>query len=727
MPGKKAQDVAKARRMAKAAPSPVDAAGLAAAPPTAQERADYDKVKERARQRNAALSLAGRDIGPLPEVVDPERKEACRRSFRAFCERYFPATFSIAWSEDHLRVIRKIEDAVLHGGLCAIAMPRGSGKTTLCETACLWSLAYGHRLFIALIGSDEGHALQMLDSIKTELEGNDALAEDFPEACYPIRSLEGIHQRASGQLCEGKQTHISWTASEIILPTIAGSPVSGSTIRVAGLTGRIRGMKHKRIDGTNVRPELVLIDDPQTDESARSPAQCATRERILAGAILGLAGPGHKIAGLMTLTVVRPDDLADRILDRDKHPAWQGERTKLVYAFPTNDALWGRYAELRAEGLRAGRGLKDATEFYASNREAMDAGSVVAWPERKNPDELSAIQHAMNLRLQDEAAFFAEYQNEPLSENAGDAKTLTAAEISARVNGHDRACIPIECSKLTMFVDVQGSCLWWLIAAWSDDFSGAVVDYGTFPDQRLYPGAYFTMAQIKHTLADLSPTSGQEAQIYGGLGALIDEKLAADYRRDDGAAMRIDRCLIDAGWGKSTDTVYLFCRQSAYGGVVMPSHGRGVTASSMPFSEYTKKRGEKVGLNWRIPIVAGKRAIRHVVFDANFWKSFVHDRFATAMGDPGSITLFGRKPDAHRIFADHMTAEYPVMTEGRGRTVDEWKPRVEGRDNHLLDCMVGAAIAASMLGCQVYGTQASKPERKKRRRISLAALQEARR
>jgi hypothetical protein len=47
----------------------------------------------------------------------------------------------------------------------------------------------------------------------------------------------------------------------------------------------------------------VLIDDPQTDESARSPSQCMTRERILAGAILGLAVPGRKIAGLMTLTV----------------------------------------------------------------------------------------------------------------------------------------------------------------------------------------------------------------------------------------------------------------------------------------------------------------------------------------------------------------------------------------------------------------------------------------
>ena len=48
-------------------------------------------------------------------------------------------------------------------------------------------------------------------------------------------------------------------------------------------------------------------------------------------------------------------------------------------------------------------------------------------------------------------------------------------------------------------------------------------------------------------------------------------------------------------------------------------------------SEYTKKRGDRVGLNWRIPTVKGKRSIRHVVYDTNFWKSFVHQRLAVGM------------------------------------------------------------------------------------------------
>ncbi len=679
----------------------------------------YDAMRERARARNVALSLSGRNIGDLPEVIQPERKVSCERNFRLFCETYFPLTFHLPWSDDHLKVIAKIEQAVLEGGLFAMAMPRGSGKTSLCEIACLWAMVYGHREFVALIGADEEHAASMLESIKAELENNDLLLEDFPEVVHPIHCLEGIHQRAAGQLYQGKPTHIGWTAREIVLPTIGDSKASGAIIRVAGITGRIRGMKHKRADGQSVRPSLVLIDDPQTDESARSPSQCANRERILAGAILGLAGPGRKIAGLMTLTVVKPEDMADRILDRDKHPQWQGERTKMVYSFPHNEALWARYAEMRADGLRNDRGITAATEFYGSHQAKMDEGASIAWPARFNHDELSAIQHAMNLKLQDEVAFWAEYQNEPLPEDSGaDEDLLTADQITAKTNGYERGEVPIGCSHLTMFIDVQAKALFYLVAAWEDDFTGHVIDYGTYPDQKQ---PYFMLRDMRRTLATAAPRAGLEGAVYAGLETLTGQHLTREWRRDDGAMVRIDRCLIDANWGSSTDVVYQFCRQSTHAAIVMPSHGRFVGASSIPFSEYKRKRGDRVGLNWRVPNVAGRRAVRHVIFDTNYWKSFAHARLAVPMGDPGCLSLFGRSTDTHRLIADHICSEYRVRTEGRGRTVDEWKLRLAGADNHWLDCLVGTAVAASMQGAVLFGTEA-KP-RAKRSRVRLSELQ----
>ena len=361
----------------------------------------YERMKESARARNAALALAGRDIGEIPVVENPDRKDRASRDFQYFCESYFPLTFHLAWSPDHVKVILKIEQAVVHGGLFALAMARGSGKSSIAEVACIWAVLYGHREFVCLIGSDEGHACDMLDSIKTELDSNDLLLADFPEVCFAIQSLDGISNRANGQLYKGKRTQIGWTAKEVVLPTIDGSRASGAIIKVAGLTGRIRGMKFKRPDGRTVRPSLVVLDDPQTDESARSLSQCVNRESILAGAVLGLSGPGKKISGIMPCTVIRPGDMADNILDRDKHPEWNGERTRMVYAFPTNETLWIRYVEIRGDGMRNGDGGASATEFYRVNKEAMDAGSIIAWPERFNYDELSAIQHAMNLKMQD--------------------------------------------------------------------------------------------------------------------------------------------------------------------------------------------------------------------------------------------------------------------------------------------------------------------------------------
>jgi len=683
----------------------------------------YEKLKDRARARNVALAIAGRDIGELPNVAHPERKKRAASDFRFFCDSYFPLTFHLPWSADHLKVIGKIEQAVLRGGLFAMAMPRGSGKTTICECACIWAVLYGHRDFVCLIGSDEGHAMDMLDSIKMELDGNDLLLEDFPEVVYPIQCLDGIANRCNGQLYKGERTHIGWTAREVVLPSMPGSAASGAIIKVAGITGRIRGMKYKRADGHTVRPSLVVLDDPQTDESARSLSQCATREGILAGAILGLAGPGKKISGIMPCTVIRPGDMADNILSRDKHPEWNGERTKMVYSFPAEEKKWQRYGELRGESLRAHGDIRLATEFYAADREAMDAGAEIAWPERFNHDELSAIQHAMNLRLQDEAAFFAEYQNEPLPQETSEGDELNAEQIANKTNRMPRRLVPVGCNHLTMFVDVQANLLFFTVAAWEDDFTGYVIDYGSFPDQQR---SYFTLRDARLTLPLATKASGLEGAIYAGLEQLTTSYLGREWRRDDGAMLRIERCLIDANWVSSTDVVYQFCRQSAHAGIIMPSHGRFVGASSQPFSEYKRRPGDRIGHNWRMPNVAGKRAVRHVIYDTNFWKTFVHARLAVPMGDRGCLSLFGDSADPHRLFAEHLSSEYRVKTEGRGRTVDEWKMRPERGDNHWFDCLVGCATAASIQGAVLDGTGGvAGPV--KRDRVSFAELQRRRR
>ena len=675
----------------------------------------YEDRRNAERDRQAEQSLAGRDIGPLPEVVNPNRKAACERNFQLFCESYFPETYALAWSPDHLKVIEKIETAVLRGGLFALALPRGSGKTTITESAALWSMLYGHREFVVLIGATESAALELLDSLKTELEVNERLAEDFPEVCYPVAQLEGIANRCAGQLYKGERTRITWTSNEIVLPTIEGSRASGIIVRVAGITGRIRGMKFKRSDGRSVRPSLVIIDDPQTSESAGSLEQTRKRVRVLAGDILGLAGPGQKISGIMPCTIIRPGDMADIILNRNTHPDWNGEKTRMVYRFPTNMKLWEEYAEIRAEALRTEGNFQKATEFYLANREAMDAGAEVSWEARFNHDEVSALQHAMNLKFQDEAAFQSEYQNDPLPDDTADDSLLSVDEICAKINGLARRRVPLKCDRLTMFVDVQKALLFYVVIAWAEDFTGAVIDYGSWPDQHRHE---YSLADANPSIQTLFPKAGFEGALYAALSALTDECLGREWEREDGAVLKIERALVDANWGQSTDVVYQFCRQSSHAGVILPSHGRYVGASSKPMTEYRKQQGDRLGFNWMIPNVAGKRAIRHVIYDTNYWKSFFHARLAVPVGDKGSLTLYGRIPGAHQLFAEHLTAEYRVKTQGRGRTVDEWKLKPQSHDNHFLDCVAGCAVCGSMLGASLPETLPAKLDRKPMIRLS---------
>ena len=667
-------------------------------------------------------SRRGRDIGDIPDIADPDRREACRLDLKLFAETYYPSTFDLGWSDDHLRVIGLTQMVILKGGLYAVAMPRGNGKTSIAEVSMQWAILYGHRSFGVLIGSDEKKSDDMLDSVKMEFETNELLLEDFPESLYPVSKLEGIAHRCKGQLYGTERTYIEWNAKEIVLPTIPGSPSAGSVIKVASITGGIRGMKHKRADGKTIRPDFVIPDDPQTDESAKSASQCQTREQVISKAVLGLAGPGKKISAIMPCTVICKGDLADRFLDRQLHPDWNGTKTRMLYGMPENQDLWTKYKEIRDESLRAERGGREATEFYVANREAMDRGARAAWEARFDPGEVSAIQHAMNIKLYRPHAFASVYQNEPLPPEEARTDDLTHDQVATKLNRLPRRCVPESADKVTAFVDVQGSLLYHVVVAWEDDFTGYVIDYGTYPDQ---PSRYFQLREAVKTLEDMAKGAGREGQIYAGLEAIIARLLDAEWPRDDGASMKIERLMIDANWGESTQVVKQFCRQSPHAAILTPSHGKYIGASGTPMAEWGRKPGERSGLNWRIRSMEGSRAVRSALYDTNYWKTFVHARLSISMGDRGCLSLYGDKAADHRLFADHVCSEYRVRTSGRGREIDEWKHRPERPDNHWWDCLVGCAVAASIQGAELPESRSDRPA--KRPRVSFAEMQRQRR
>lgn len=681
---------------------------------------NYEQHKARMRDRSAAFSRSGRDIGPIPEIVNPARRASCERDLERYMLTYFPHTFCLEFSDNHRQVIKAIQTFVLEGGCQAYAMPRGSGKTCIVEAATAWSVSFGHRFFCLLIGSTAEKGEELLFSVKGEFEDNELLMQDFPEICHPIAALEGINHRCRGQLCNGEQTKMVWADKEIVLPTIPGSKASGAIIRAGALLSAMRGQKVKLPDGRKVRPDLIIPDDPQTDESAMSPTQCAKRIRILKGAVSGLAGPGVKPAIFMPCTIIANGDLSDQMLNRDLNPAWHGVKTRMIEEMPTNMDLWDSYAEIRRQSLKLELGTEAENKFYAENRRKMDAGAKVTWEARKSEDELSALQHAMNIRINiGEEAFDAEYQNAPHKMQVDEVESFETEEFIQRLNRRDRGLVSPTTECLTAFVDIQQNALWWVVCGFSKGFDWDIVDYGTYPDQKR---SDFTNASIKKTLLSVMPkgTSFEES-LYDGLDKLTNYLCEKEWKEPDGTAHSLSLQLIDSKWGQHTKLVYKFCRQSKHKNIVVPSSGKYIGASSAPMGLWKGKDGDRRGDNW----IWGKKkehaGTRGVTYDTNYWKSFTLQRAKVGLGGAGAMTLFGTKPETHRMFARHLEAEKPIRTNAKGRVVDEWKHNPGRPDNHWWDCLVGCGVAASMSNCKL-GVLKSEVKKKRRRTAGVSYM-----
>jgi hypothetical protein len=681
---------------------------------TATSSFDYDAHKAKQAEAWRKRTKSGQNIAPLPPISpeDLAEREACRYDFERFCKTYLPLAFKYEFSPDHLRVIKKIEEAVLRGKLAAFAMPRGYGKTTLSKAAALWAVLYGHRRWVVMVGATTPLAIKLLkNGIKKILCGNALLAKAFPEVCYPARLASNSALKAAGLHFNNEPANMVWEKDVIVLPRIDIETCECAEARIEcfGIEGAIRGQVATLSTGEDIRPDLVLVDDPQTKASARSRSQTQERYEIIMGDILGLAGGDVSIAGLVPCTVIHKGDLAERLLDNKETPEMRGERTKLVYKFPENEKMWEEYFRRHENDLM--HGTKTAQQYYIDNQAEMDKGAHIAWPERYPPEFHSAIEQAMYLRHRQPDVFYAEYQNEPVEQSDVDHQFPTAQQIVGKTNACDRGEVPETASSLTGFIDVQQDCLYWTVCGWEQGFTGYVVDYATFPKQHQ---SYFNYRNLRHTLSAKYPGMGAEAAIYHAIIELATELASREWKQPNGASLRLGKLLIDSG--DFTDTVAAAIQKLAKEGItaVQPSKGRGIKAGSAPMGTFQPRPGEKIGFNWIEKPRSPTLPMRYVEIDVNSWKTFVQLRLSTAIGDAGCVSLFRASPYDHRCFADHITSEKATRTEGHGRKLFEWSLPPNKPDNHWLDCLVGCAVGASMLGAGLAEHQQVQPKQRKR-------------
>lgn len=251
----------------------------------------------------------------------------------------------------------------------AIEAPRGHAKsTTFTFKDDLHAAVYGYKHYIIILSDSTEQAEGFLVDIKTELEENAALKEDFGEL-------------------EGKV----WKSSVILL-------ANGVKIEAIGSGKKIRGRRHKQW-----RPDLIVCDDLENDENVNTPEQ---RKKLRDWFYKAVSKAGDTYTDIVYIgTLLHFDALLANVA---KNPSYKSVRYQGVISFATNGELWDAWESIFTDLSNDNR-QEDALEFFQANREAMLEGTAVLWEEKLSYYDLMVIRIS-----EGEASFNSEIQNDPI-------------------------------------------------------------------------------------------------------------------------------------------------------------------------------------------------------------------------------------------------------------------------------------------------------------------------
>lgn len=267
---------------------------------------------------------------PEDRMTKEERVEKGRTNPEWFCRYYLAHYFSSEPAEFH----RELFQIAFTVDYFIGAAPREHAKSTVVSFARpIHAICYKLAHFIVIFRDSDNVAEMNVDDIRQELESNERIREDF------------------GDLV-GKR---KWTGAQF---------VTANDIKVLarGRGSSARGIKHKQH-----RPDLVICDDLEDDESVESKLQRDKQERWFLRVVSNIVGPGGKL--FVIGTVLHHDSLLVRLLARK-----DVYTTRIWKAIQANGKpLWpAKWPLSRLEAKKKEIGTRNfATEFLneAANEE----------------------------------------------------------------------------------------------------------------------------------------------------------------------------------------------------------------------------------------------------------------------------------------------------------------------------------------------------------------------
>ncbi|MGC8807871.1 MAG: hypothetical protein ACP5QB_10085 [Thiomonas sp.] len=247
-----------------------------------------------------------------------ELVQLCAEDSILWCRTFFPSTFRQPPAAFHRELWDVLEDRAHR--YVAFSVFRGGAKTTILRAFTLKRIAFGISRTVLFVSAAQEHSKRSLEWFRTQVETNKPLAHVF-----------------------GLRVGRKWTEDQAqIHSDLFGTT---STVLALGITGQTRG-----INVGDYRPDLIVVDDPLTEESVATPEQRAKTGQLFFGALAKSLAPSSECPDakmVLLQTVLHPDDLISLCL---KDPSWA---TRVYSCFDeSGESTWPERfptKELRAE------------------------------------------------------------------------------------------------------------------------------------------------------------------------------------------------------------------------------------------------------------------------------------------------------------------------------------------------------------------------------------------
>ena len=722
------------------------------------------KRREQETARKIRAAIAENEIYPIPPVQNFRRRVDAQRDPVLWLKTYLPEVFFAEFGESQVRFVRECWGAILANGSKNIEAYRGFGKTSILSGLMLMCFCTGrirHAVYLVAEGgrmtkqASNWFQKALYEEYDKPIEECKPLVADYPEICYPLQRRRGVANKPltyRGEPCE-----IVVSPDKIQFPTIKGSPSSGSLLTFASINSPVRGASHQIRDAGSFRVGAVMFDDVQTDQTANSEKETDNIVSTMKSSIGFLSGKtkdGGKepLIILSAITQNRPGDVAERI--RREMPELNTVTIPFLRRVPSDFSAWRKYREARGELYRANssdaaKAREEANRYYRANQARIESECEPDDPRIKEPDQLSAIQYAVEKWCASERSFWCELQNDAArgaqEEDGGLAPVTVFRKRRPVEAGSSRLWkrfeVPEWTDLITAHVDVGEHYLNYEVVAFAGDASKShVVDFGIWPEQD-YP-----VTSKRNYRRDLQETY-QRGDKYDRMrdaifdclkeiierpywtkdGERVDVDAPTEFIQERRGARRVYRKFaligVDAGDGETSPAVWEAIadfhrwKDGKYYGRAIPCYGAAASTRLLRFYDLKfgewRRGGDKSGSNCDWIENPSSRAgelrkfagivPRALMFDANTYKTRRDDAWRAPLDRDGATSLFdGDDAEYLGMFAEHQCAEEVVKERNlSGQLYRLWEmktPRTS--DNEYLDTDTGARALAHYAGVE---------------------------